>query len=136
MASAGGTGGIDEARAWLRSWSAGFDRRAEAAAALSARVAELACEAEAMDGAVRVRVDATGRLVGLELAEPVREVAPAELAQLILGTVARAQHGLTGQVAQAVAATVGADSETGRAVLDSFERRFPDPDAGDGRDAG
>lgn len=38
MASTRGVDGSDQARAWPRSWSAGFDRRAEAAAALSTRV--------------------------------------------------------------------------------------------------
>jgi DNA-binding protein YbaB len=119
---------LDQAQAWLQSWSAQVSQRAEAAAVLSGRVAELESAAEGGGGAVRVRVDATGRLVGLDLDEQVRDMAAVELAQLILHVVARAQHGLTGQVADAVAATVGADSETGQAVLDSFERRFPDPD--------
>jgi hypothetical protein len=118
----------DDAQGWLREWSSGLARRAEAAAALGDRVAGLASVAEGLDGAVRVRVDSAGRLTGLELAESVRDLPAAELAEVIVATAARAQYGLRRLVAKAVAATVGADSEAGRGVLEGFARRFPDPD--------
>lgn len=118
----------DEAQEWLRSWAAGVSERAAAAVALSDRVAKIKTEADGLDGAVRARVDSTGRLIDLELTESVHEVPADQLAQEILATVARAQHHLNALVAEAVEATVGRDSETGRAVLDSFAKRFPDPD--------
>jgi hypothetical protein len=37
----------------------------------------------------------------------------------------RAQAGLADRVAEAVDETVGADTDTGKAVLDSFSQRFP-----------
>ena len=45
----------------------------------------------------------------------------------------RAQAVLSAKVAEQVQATVGADGEAGRAVIDSFEARFPVPDGRDGR---
>ncbi|HLU32671.1 MAG TPA: YbaB/EbfC family nucleoid-associated protein [Natronosporangium sp.] len=124
---------LDEAQEWLRSWTAQISQRAEAATALSDRVAALESTAEDLDGAVRVRVDGAGRLVGLELGERARDLSAAGLAEVIMGTVARAQHGLNARVAEAVAETVGADTETGRAVLNSFAHRYPDPDQSDER---
>lgn len=42
-----------------------------------------------------------------------------------MSVIRRAQAALSGRVAEEVEATVGADSETGRAVVNSFETRFP-----------
>jgi hypothetical protein len=66
-------------------------------------------------------------MTGLELGDV--ELAGAELAAEILRVMRRAQAGLTDRVAEAVDETVGADTETGKAVLDSFAQRFPaEPD--------
>ena len=43
------------------------------------------------------------------------------------------EWGVSVKVAERVRATVGADSEAGRAVIDSFEARFPVPDGQYGR---
>jgi hypothetical protein len=64
-------------------------------------------------------------LTGLELDDRVQRLRGRELARAIMSTMRRAQTGLTHQVAEAVGETVGADSETGRAVLESFAQRFP-----------
>lgn len=91
----------------------------ERAAVLADRVASLTSSAEGADGRVRATVASSGMLIGLELPkEP-------ELAEEIMRTMRRAQSGLTDRVAEAVAETVGADTRTGRAVLESFAQRFP-----------
>ncbi len=102
-----------------RSWTTPASDHTDAAAVLADRVASLTSEAENTDHGVRVTVASSGILTGLELAKM------PELARAILRTMRQAQHGLTDRVADAVADTVGADSETGRAVLDSFAQRFP-----------
>jgi hypothetical protein len=48
-----------------------------------------------------------------------------ELSRQIMAVMRSAQAGLAAQVADEVQATVGADAETGRAVIHSFESRFP-----------
>jgi hypothetical protein len=98
--------------------------RTEAATALADRVASLTASADGADGAVRVTVASSGIVTGLELDDDVR-LAGAGLATEILRVMRRAQAGLTERVAAAVDATVGADSETGKAVLNSFAQRFP-----------
>ena len=121
---------LDDAEEWVRSWSAQVSGRAEAAAALADRVAGLTSSAAGDDGNIRVTVASSGNVTGLELTDRVQRLSGADLSAEILRAMRRAQAGLAERVAQAVDETVGADTETGRAVLDSFTRRFPPPAAG------
>ncbi|MFG1608738.1 hypothetical protein [Actinoplanes sp. NPDC049265] len=108
----------DGVEASERSWSSPPSGRAEATATLADRVARLSASATGGDGTIRVRVDSGGAITQLELPD-------AELAAEILRTIRRAQAGLAEQVELAVNETVGPESETGRAVLESFAQRFP-----------
>jgi hypothetical protein len=105
--------------------STGVNRAPGAAAALADRMATLTSSADGDEGAIRVTVASSGNLTGLELDDRVQGYSGADLAAQILQVVRRAQAGLVDRVAAAVGETVGVDSETGRAVLDSFEQRFP-----------
>jgi hypothetical protein len=116
---------LDEAEAQVRSWAAQASERAEAAARMANEVAALTSSAEGSRGAIKVAVDASGLLTRLELADSVRTMSGTELAQAIMATVRRAQASLAAKVSSVVAATVGADTETGSAVIGSFESRFP-----------
>ncbi|MEU1245504.1 YbaB/EbfC family nucleoid-associated protein [Micromonospora arida] len=109
----------------MHSWTAELSARARAAAELSDRVAAITASATGADGAVRVTVAASGALTDLRLDDRVQRIPGVELASIIMATIARAQARLTEQVSIAVHDTVGVDSETGRAVTDSFARRFP-----------
>lgn len=111
----------------LHSWTVELSTRAQAAAELSDRVATIAASAAGADGAVHVTVAASGALTDLRLDDRVQRMPGSELASIIMATIARAQAGLTEQVTVAVHDTVGTDSETGRAVTDTFARRFPRP---------
>jgi YbaB/EbfC DNA-binding family protein len=116
---------LDDAEEWVRSWSSQVSGRAEAAAALADRVAGLTASATGADGAVTVTVTSSGNVTGLALAEGVQRLPGDELAAQIMTVIRRAQAGLSDRVAEAVDETVGADTETGRAVLESFAQRFP-----------
>ncbi|GAA2605560.1 YbaB/EbfC family nucleoid-associated protein [Paractinoplanes durhamensis] len=118
---------VDAAEDWLDSWAAGVSAQAERAVALSRRVAALSASAESRDGSVRVTVGPSGQVESLELEDR-------ELAERILAVMRQAQAGLARQVAAQVEDTVGADSETGRAVINSFDTRFPERSAGDEND--
>jgi hypothetical protein len=122
---------LDDAERWLADWSASISERAERAQRLADRVAGLSGSAEAAGGLVEARVDSTGALVGLHLDDRLTGWPAARVEREIMTAVRRAQAVLTGRVAEAVADTVGADTETGRAVLDGYDRRFPTapPDA-------
>jgi YbaB/EbfC DNA-binding family len=112
------TNGIDAAEDWLDDWTAGISAQAERAATLSRRVAALTASAESADGSIKVTVGSAGQVESLDLDD-------AELARRILSVMRKAQSNLARQVTAQVQDTVGADTETGRAVIDSFELRFP-----------
>jgi DNA-binding protein YbaB len=119
-------GDIDAAEDWLDSWTAGVSAQAERAAALSREVSRLTGAAESRDGAIRVVVGSTGQVDSLELDDRVQRLRGAELSQQIMAVMRTAQAKLAAQVAEQVRLTVGQDTETGRAVVDSFTRRFPE----------
>ena len=116
---------LDDAEEWGRSWNSQASGRAEATAALADRVAGLAASATGGDGAIHVSVNSSGNVTELELDDRARRLPGADLAAEIMLTMRRAQAGLGERVAAAVEETVGAESETGRAVLESFVQRFP-----------
>jgi hypothetical protein len=108
---------IDAAEDWLDDWTASISAQAERAATLSRRVAALTGSAESADGSIKVTVGSAGQVESLDLDD-------AELARRILSVMRKAQSNLARQVTTQVQDTVGADTETGRAVIDSFESRF------------
>jgi hypothetical protein len=118
---------VDAAEDWLDRWSARVSAQAGRAATLSRRVAALTGTAESSDGSIRVTVGSSGQVAELSLADE-------DLARRIRAVLRRAQADLARQVAVQVDETVGADSETGRAVAHAFVSRFPGPeDPDDGR---
>ncbi len=121
--------GLDDGDGWARSWGDPASGRSEAATALADRVAELTASATGADGAIRATVASSGVVTGLELDDRVQRMGGAALAGEILRVIRRAQARLSERVAEAVEETIGSDTETGRAVLDSYRRRFPaEPD--------
>ncbi|MDI6097240.1 YbaB/EbfC family nucleoid-associated protein [Actinoplanes sp. NEAU-A12] len=123
----------DAAEEWLDSWASQVHAQAERSVELSRRVAALTGSAEGRDGAIRVTVGSSGQVELLELDDRVHAVSGPQLGREIVAVMRRAQAVLSAKVAEQVQATVGADSEAGRAVIDSFEARFPAPDGRDGR---
>jgi hypothetical protein len=92
---------------------------------LADRLAALSASATGVDGAVRVTVAGSGVVTGLTLDDRVQRLTGASLSAEILRTIERAQATLAEQVAAAVDETVGAGTETGRAVLGALTRRVP-----------
>ncbi|TWG14024.1 YbaB/EbfC family nucleoid-associated protein [Actinoplanes teichomyceticus] len=124
--------GIDAAEDWLDSWARQSNAQAERSVELSRRVAALTGSAEGHHGAIRVVVGSAGQLTRLELDDRVHELSGPRLAQEIMAVTRSAQANLSRSVAEEVRATIGADTDTGRAVIHSFENRF----AADRREAG
>jgi phosphatidate phosphatase APP1 len=121
--------GADAAEDWVRSWSASMSERAAAAQALSDRVAGLAVSATDPQRTITVTVNGSGALTDLRLTPDAGGRGMERLAVDILGTMRQAQARLAGEVADIAAETVGTDSESARAVVSSFERRFPADDS-------
>ncbi|MGC5018537.1 YbaB/EbfC family nucleoid-associated protein [Micromonospora sp. DT47] len=116
---------LDEAERWVADWSASVSERAEQAQRLAARVAGVTGAAADASGLIEVRVDSSGALTALHLDDRVTGWPAARIERMIMTTLRQAQTALFEQIAATVADTVGADSETGRAVLGGYERRFP-----------
>jgi hypothetical protein len=96
---------------------------------LAARLGALTARARSADGLVSVTVGSSGAITGLELKEGIRDRLADETARAILATVRAAQASLTAAVTAAAAETVGADSETGKAVIASYVSRQNSPEA-------
>jgi hypothetical protein len=124
---------IDAAEEWLDAWVGQVNAQAARSVELSRRVAVLTGSAQGRDGAIRVTVGSAGQVQRLELDERVHELSGSRLAEEILSVIRRAQADLSGRVAEQVRDTVGADTETGRAVIHSFDTRFPAVERRDAR---
>lgn len=118
---------VDAAEEWLDSWVASVDARARSAVDLSRRVTALTGEARSHDGLLTVAVGSGGQIVRLGIDDDARRRSGAELSRDIMALVGRAQAHLSAQVADEVRETVGEDTETGRAVINSYAERFPQP---------
>jgi DNA-binding protein YbaB len=114
---------LDAAERLVDEWQAGFEERAAQARELSARLSRLTTTARSEDGLVEVTVGPSGTMVGLELDEEIRGRSAAETAREILAALAAAQAEMTRAATEVTAETVGADTETGRAVISSFTTR-------------
>jgi DNA-binding protein YbaB len=114
---------LDEAERMVDDWQAGIEERAVQARALSARLGSLTATAQSEDELVKVTVGASGTMSDLTLEEGIRDRPAAETARAILATLRAAQASLTRAATQATAETVGADSETGKAVIASYAAR-------------
>jgi hypothetical protein len=118
---------IDSAEEWLDSWASGVDANAARAVELTRRVSDLTGEARSRDGSITVAVGSAGQLERLDIQHHGQQLTGAQLSQEIMRLVRRAQAHLSAQVADQVRQTVGADTETGRAVIHSYAERFPEP---------
>ena len=114
---------LDSAERWVDDWQAGFEERAARARELSARLTGLTASARSEDGLIEVTVGSSGTMVGLELAEEIRRQPAEKTAREILATLGAAQLAMTAAATDVTAETVGADTETGRAVIASFTAR-------------
>lgn len=113
------------AETWVRSWTAAASERAAAAQSLSDQVSKLTVAASNRQRTVTVTVNGSGSMVDLQLSVGAEAASMDELARTILRTMRSAQASLGGQVAAIAARTVGPDSDTARAVIAGFEKRFP-----------
>ena len=127
---------LDRAEAWIDNLSASLTEQAAKAQAMSQQVAGLQVSAESPDGSVVVTVSGSGAVTNLRLGEATRKRPADETAAEILSVMRRAQARLASQVADIAAATVGSDSTAGRAVVASFEQRFPAESWDDGEAGG
>lgn len=111
---------------WVAGWQADIEDRAAQAKELSDRLARLTGSARSDDALIEVSVGASGAVTELRLHEDIRRQPADRTAREILETMRAGQAALTAQVSAAVAETVGAETEVGRAVVASFISRQTD----------
>ena len=119
-------GDAGRAEQQLKAWVAQAAEKAQRYERMQAEVAAVSVTESVAGGAVRVTVASGGEVTDLQLGDPVRQWSPAEIAAQILGCMRGAQGRLAGRVGEVMAATVGDDDETARAVVESYRRRFGD----------
>ncbi|GAB3843172.1 hypothetical protein GCM10029963_17430 [Micromonospora andamanensis] len=126
----------DSAEEWTRSWAASMSERAAQAQEMSQRVAGLSVSATGGDGAIEVTVAGSGIVTDLRIDDRLANWSGARISAEIMATMRRAQGRLSAAVAEIAGQTVGANSETARAIVASYAERFPevDDDREQGRD--
>ena len=113
---------LDEAERLVGEWQAGIEERASHARALAQRLSAITATAGSDGGLVSVTIDSSGHLTDLVLREGIRDQPAAATARAILATVRSARESLTAAVRTITNETVGAESETGRAVITAYQR--------------
>ncbi|WP_233578705.1 YbaB/EbfC family nucleoid-associated protein [Micromonospora sp. BL4] len=108
----------------LDEWESSLAERAARATALSARLQALTGTATTPDRTVEVTVDASGLLTDLRLDERIRQHSATHTARQIMETTRAAHVDLLSQLTEATAEALGDDDPTGRALIDSYQRRF------------
>jgi hypothetical protein len=117
-------GDLEDAQRWVDDWQSSIEERATQAQTLAGRIAGLSATARSDDGLVEVTVASSGAIDRLHLDERIRSQSAARTAEQILATVRAAQSRLGHLATEATAETVGLDTETGRAIANSFAARF------------
>ena len=92
--------------------------RAAKAREVNSQLLELRQEGSSPDGDVHVVVDATGRLMDLQIDDNALSSSGDELAALILQTMSAAQQGCAARVADLAGKAWGRDSETARTITE------------------
>lgn len=118
---------LDRAIAGFAQMAADAERRAQRFAELQERMTALTATETGAGGRVSVTVDSSGVPTAIDLAPGVREMDSRMLSAEILSCMRRAQGKLGPGVAGLVRDVVG-DDPAGAALVDGFNRRFPDPD--------
>lgn len=116
--------GLGEAERLIDEWRGTIEERSRQALELSSRLALLTETARSPDGLVIVTVGAGGDLTGLDLGEGIRRRPAVSTARDILSTLRSAQAAMVTAVTAMTSETVGADSATGRAIIETFAARL------------
>jgi DNA-binding protein YbaB len=117
----------DSALKRIDAWERSAAKRAEQAQDLALRTSEMSATVRSRDGLVEVSIGAEGQLTNVNLDERTRQQPAATTARTIMETLEAARAKLIRQFDAATAETLGADSETGRMLVESLRRRLGPP---------
>lgn len=131
MTSANGLGDLmrdpEEAQRRMDQWAEGLAEKAQRYQAAQERTEQLRLTASTPDGAIKVTVGADGGVTDLEFSAKARTYPLDELSRQILGTMHRAQSGITDRVAEVMQDSLGdEDRETRSLMLGTLRSKFPE----------
>lgn len=101
-----------------------MERSAAATKDMAAQLEQLRGRGQDPNGLAEAEVDASGNLTDLVLSDRAQRHPLPYTAQAVLEAVRAARAALTEQTRDVVAGTIGADSESGQAVLEQLDRRL------------
>ncbi|WP_035736852.1 YbaB/EbfC family nucleoid-associated protein, partial [Glycomyces arizonensis] len=114
----------DDAVARLQERQAAFQRTVAATQEMASRMGTLTATASDANALVTVAVDSNGVLLKADFTARVQRTAPEAVSRALMEALAGAKRNIAGQTQQIIAETVGADSETGRAVARDLQSRL------------
>ncbi len=133
-----GPGGLldpDGAHEQIARWRDRVDQMAGATQAMSDQLRDARVTTADVNGLVEVTVDATGRLVDLQLSERVRRSSPEVIAKTIMQTIALASGQMGQRAQQIIADTMGTQSPAAREIAERMMRHLQTPDQAAGNGA-
>lgn len=112
----------------IEEWSAKAAEKVSRYQLLQQKLGAINITEKGLNGGVEVTVGHTGTISDMKASDELRGVPPSRVVQELLGCMRRAQAKLATQVAATMQETVGEDTESVRAVVDSFNTAFPQQD--------
>jgi DNA-binding protein YbaB len=114
----------DDAVARLQERQEAFQRTVAATQEMATRMRTLTAAASDANGLVTVTVDSSGVLLNAEFSARINRTAPEAVSRALMEALAQAKQRVAAQTQEVIAETVGADSETGRAVAQDLQARL------------
>jgi DNA-binding protein YbaB len=114
----------DDAVARLQERQAAFQRTVAATQEMATRMQALTATASDANGLVTVAVDSGGVLLKADFSARIQRTAPEAVSRALMEALAQAKQRVAAQTQEVIADTVGADSETGRAVAQDLQTRL------------
>jgi DNA-binding protein YbaB len=114
----------EDAVARLQERQAAFQRTMAATQEMASRMGSLSATARDSNSLVTVTVDSNGVLLDAAFSARIQRTAPEAVSRALMEALAAAKQNIAGQSRQIITETVGADSETGRAVAQDLQARL------------
>jgi DNA-binding protein YbaB len=114
----------EDAIARLQERQAAFERTVAATQEMATRMQALTATASDPNGLATVTVDSSGVLLKADFSARIQRTAPEAVSRALMEALAGAKQRVAAQTQEVIAETVGADSDTGRAVAQDLQARL------------
>ncbi|MFG3339130.1 YbaB/EbfC family nucleoid-associated protein [Glycomyces sp. NPDC048151] len=114
----------EDAVARLQERQAAFQKTVAATQEMATRMRTLTATASDANGLATVTVDSSGVLLKADFSARIQRTAPEAVSRALMEALTAAKLNVAAQTQEVIADTVGADSETGRAVSQDLQNRL------------